>query len=91
MISNRKAVGKIGQCYLCGKIGKGMTKEHVPPKFISPKSPNSEFAYVSVCADCNNSNSHEENKFRDFLATAGAFKGNKSADDAYAAMKRNFN
>lgn len=80
---------RIGQCYLCGAVGK-MTKEHVPPKFISPKSPNSEFAFVSVCASCNNSNSHEENKFRDFLATAGAFKGSKSADDAYEAMKRNF-
>lgn len=80
---------KVGKCYLCGKIGK-MSHEHVPPKFLSPKSPDSEFAKISACDKCNSGFSHKESKFRDFLATASAHKGNKSADDAYTAARRNF-
>lgn len=80
---------QIGQCYLCGKIGK-MTKEHAPPKFLSPKSPDSMFATISACEDCNKANSHAESKFRDFVAAAGAYSGNKSADGAYEASIRNF-
>lgn len=80
---------KIGQCYLCGKVGK-ITKEHVPPKFLSPKSLNGEFAAISACKDCNKGNSHAESKFRDFVAVGSAFTGNKSADDAYKASLRNF-
>lgn len=83
---------KLSQCYLCGKIDerKKFTLEHVPPKFLSPKSPDSEFAKVTSCQDCNNKYAHEESKFRDFLATASAGKGNQSADEAYSAARRNF-
>jgi len=67
-----------------------MTKEHVPPKFLSPKSPNSEFAFVSVCKKDNNINSHQESMFRDFVVTAAYSPDNKDTLAAYDAMMRNF-
>lgn len=80
---------KIGKCYLCGRVGE-MTEEHVPPKFLSPESSRSEFAFVSACESCNWDSSHEESKLRDFLATAGSGRDVKSADDAYKTMKKSF-
>lgn len=80
---------RIGQCYLCGTIGK-MTQEHLPSQCLSPETPKSGFFFVPACSNCNNKYSHEESKFRDYLVTASAGKGNKSADKAYQAMRRNF-
>ena len=81
---------KLSQCYLCGIIETGLTIEHLPPKCLSPKSADSEFATISACQNCNNKYSHEESKFRDFVATAGSGRGLIAADEAYGAMKRNF-
>ena len=82
----------LSQCYLCGKVNERskFTLEHVPPKFLSPRSPDTEFAKVAACKNCNSKYSHEESKFRDFLAVATAGKGIKSADDAYSSARRNF-
>lgn len=76
-------------CYLCGKTGV-LTDDHVPPRCLSPKSPNSSFFHLPAHKDCNEKLSHQESVLRDFLATAGAKKNCQSADDAFENMKRNF-
>lgn len=45
---------------------------------------------IPACLECNQSNSHAESKFRDYVSAGGAYSGNKSADDAYQASIRNF-
>lgn len=76
-------------CYLCGQL-KETTLDHLPPKFLSPNSPDTEFAMVPACKECNNGYSWAESKFRDFVAAAATGSGNKSADDAHDAALRNY-
>lgn len=77
------------QCYLCGVKGK-MTMDHLPPECLSPGTPKSGYFSIPACSTCNNKYSHEESKFRDYIATASAGRNSKSAEKAYQAMKRNF-
>lgn len=79
------------QCYLCGKISNTVTRDHIPPKSLAPDSSNSLFQYAPACEECNRKFSHEESKFRDFLAVLRAGNGIAAADDAYEALKRNVN
>lgn len=80
---------KLGVCYLCGNKAE-ITDDHVPPKNLAPKTPDSEFILLPACEKCNGKYSHEESKFRDFVVSAGAHRGLKSADDALEAAIRNF-
>ena len=58
-------------CYLCGEKPNNPWEEleldHLPPKFLSPKSTRLDFAYVPACPKCNRDYSHQENIFRDFI------------------------
>jgi hypothetical protein len=78
------------QCYLCGKFGK-TTDDHIPPKNLAPKNSNLEFIHGPACAECNNKLSHEESKFRDFLAVACSGLGIVEADNAFEAFQRSLN
>ncbi len=79
------------QCYLCGKLTNTITRDHIPPKSLSPNSSNSLFQYAPACEECNRKFSHDESKLRDFLAVLRAGSGIAAADDAYEALKRNVN
>ena len=81
---------KLSQCYLCGIAATNLTDDHFPPKCLSPKSADSEFAMILACKRCNKKYSDEESKFRDFVATAGSGRSLIAADEAYKKMKRNF-
>ncbi len=87
--SIKKKILKKEVCYLCGKGGK-LTDDHVPPRCLSPKSPNTSFFHLPAHKECNERLSHEESILRDFLATVGAKKNCQSADDAFLKMKKNF-
>ena len=76
------------QCYLCGKVANTVSRDHIPPKNIAPKSSNALFQYAPACTECNQKFSHEESKFRDFLAILRSGSGIVAADDAYAALSR---
>lgn len=78
-----------GICYLCGKEG-FLTDDHIPPKCLSPKSPDTSFFHAGACGVCNNKLSHEESVLRDLLATSGSKKGNRSADEAFEKAMSNF-
>lgn len=77
------------QCYLCGKVSNTVTKDHIPPKSLAPNSSNLLFQYAPACKECNRKFSHEESKFRDFLAVLRAGNGIAAADDAFESLKRN--
>ena len=79
------------QCYLCGKVANTATRDHIPPKSLAPDSSNSLFQYAPACEECNQKFSHEESKFRDFLAVLRARSGIAAADEAYEALRRNVN
>lgn len=79
-------------CYLCGAIPawEDLTVDHVPPHGLSPLSPDSDFLLLPAHKSCNNKASDQERKFIHYLAMACGYKGNASADAAWAAAERNF-
>ena len=81
---------KWGECYLCGQTGH-MSMDHVPPKNLSPSSPDSDFILVTAHKSCNEQYSHEESKFRDFVVTAATGRNNPSLIAARQKMLNNFN
>lgn len=85
--SKRKPEAQV--CYVCGQYRNSVTDDHVPPKFLAPENPRSDFQFAPACRDCNNQFSHLESKFRDFLAVCCGNAGVKEADDALAAFTRN--
>jgi hypothetical protein len=93
----RELEGK--RCYLCGEFGDiltdipdegRLTVDHVPPYGLSPNSPNSAFLFLPAHVSCNNKYSDQERKFIAYLAMACGYKGNFSADAAWAAAERSF-
>jgi hypothetical protein len=80
---------KGGYCYLCGAYRNTLTRDHVPPKNLAPRTPDTTFLYAYACSSCNNKSSHDESKFRDFLAVACSCENIPEANDAFEAFKRN--
>lgn len=67
-----------------------MTQDHVPPRGLSPLSPDSDFLLLPAHSACNNRYSVQERRVITFLASACGYKGNDSADAAWKAAERSF-
>ncbi len=79
-------------CYLCGAIPEKeeLTVDHVPPQGLSPHSPDTTFLLLPAHQLCNHKYADQEQKFIAYLAMACGYKGNASADAAWAAAERGF-
>ena len=80
---------KGGYCYLCGTYRNTLTRDHIPPKNLAPRTSDATFLYAYACSTCNNKLSHDESKFRDFLAVTCSDESIPEANDAFEAFKRN--
>lgn len=79
----------IGTCYLCGET-REVELDHVPPKFLSPSSPRTDFLFAPACSSCNRGFSTHEEILRNFLATGFADSKNPSVVAAQNKMLSSF-
>lgn len=78
---------KLGLCVYCGWEGI-VTKDHIPPKALYPKSAHSSLLKISSCPTCNNGASKDDEYLRTMIALSTKGERTASLDTLSAAAVR---